>query len=157
MNTHPTSHPSLPSAPRGFGHNALVGIIGGAFLLSFVVAAGLWVSSRGDSSSPAAPAVSSNAVSQASRSASTFATTNAGGGHTVYIVRSEEQAATVMAGIDEANAIRALSGEPLLLDSVVVAGSAAEAAGISDAVTEGNRIFAGLGVSEETVVDLGSS
>jgi len=151
MTIHRSSRPKMPHVPHGFRGNTLVAVIGGAILLGGLVAAGLRVNTRSDSSSPAA---SINAGSRPAQAAGLFASTSTGGGHTVYIARSEQQAATVMTGIDEANAIRSLSGEPLLMESAVVAGSEAEAAAVTGAFTDGNRIFAGLGLREDTIVDL---
>ena len=64
MTIHPSSHPSMPHVPHGFGPNALIAIIGGAVLISALVAAGLWTSTQNDSSSPVAPAASESGVHQ---------------------------------------------------------------------------------------------
>ena len=64
MTIHPSSHPSMPHVPHGFGPNALIAIIGGAVLVSVVVAAGLWDSTQNDASSPAALPVPVSAAHQ---------------------------------------------------------------------------------------------
>jgi hypothetical protein len=74
--------------------------------------------------------------------------------HTVYIAGSEEQAATVLAGINDANVIRDSMGLPPLLDEVAVATSGDEAASIQAAESDLNRILVALFQVENRVVDL---
>jgi hypothetical protein len=74
--------------------------------------------------------------------------------HTIYIVGSEDQAATVSAAISEANAIRSNMNEAPLMDEVVVAMSDDQAAAIESALTDSNGILAGLYGVENSIADL---
>ena len=79
------------------------------------------------------------------------------GDRTTYLVASQQQADAVALGINDANTIRAMSGESPTFDTVLVARSDAEAAAVLEAVADGNRILVTLGEPEEYVVDLRGS
>ncbi len=74
--------------------------------------------------------------------------------HTVYIVGSEQQAASVAAGINDANAIRDNLQLPPMLDEVVVVSSDEEAAVIVARENAINTILQSSYRVENRVVDL---
>ncbi len=149
-----TSVPSMSGSPRGrFGRNVLVGAAG-SVVLAAAIGGGLW--SRSDRNESASPAISAAAAVQPP-SGPSLASSLATAGytpHTVYIVGSEEQAALVRAGINDANAIRSTANEPPLLDEVFVAGSDADADALGSAETAANEILAAQYGVENRIVDL---
>ncbi|MBI5946984.1 MAG: hypothetical protein HY875_02460 [Chloroflexi bacterium] len=152
-----TKSPSIESGAFKHGTGRLIlAVAGGAILLAGVAAAGVWAYHSGDS--PSATVAPLAAVVPAASGAPVASPAGQSRrGETVYIVGSEAQAAGVMAGISEANVIRAVSGEPPFLDTVVVVASDAQAAEVMNAVVEGNRTLAARGEPERTVVDLRGS
>lgn len=76
------------------------------------------------------------------------------GYRTTYFVGTEAQAAALAVAINDANTIRAASGEPVLFDTVLRVRSDVEAAAALGAIADGNRTLVGLGEPEEYVVDL---
>jgi hypothetical protein len=154
MTIHTTSTPTMPSAHRHFGRNALLATVGATVVFA-AAAAGAVVVARSDGSAPAAPPV----VAAAAQPSSTNAVASASSydaPHTVYVVGSEEQAAMIRTGLSDAASIRMAVGEPPLPDteSVVVATSDDEAATIIQGINEANGIRATVGLAENTVVDL---
>jgi hypothetical protein len=150
MNTQPASSPTFPGAPRRFGFNPFVAVVGAALLLGGFVAYGLYARNSGDSVAPAVPGV----VMPAPVPARAVFNAVDRPGRTYFVVASAEQATAVKAGLTEAEAMRYALGEPPLLESVYVADSAADAAAFDAAVVEGNMTLVALGLSEERVVDL---
>lgn len=73
----------------------------------------------------------------------------------IIVVRGPEQAATVRRAVNEANVIRDAFGLSPILDDIVVVHSDTDFARLGDAIAEGNRIRATLGV-EDRLVDLRS-
>lgn len=79
------------------------------------------------------------------------------GYRTTYIVGTEGQAAALAVAINDANTIRAASGESVVFDTVLLVRSDAAAASALEAIADGNRTLVGLGEPEERVVDLRAS
>lgn len=150
VNTQPVSTPTFPGAPRRFGANPVVFVLGGVVLLGGLVAFGLYTSNSGDTASSTASQV------EVARPPSTAYFTDSVDRRawTHYVVGTDEQAMTVRGGLSESDAVRDALGEPVLLESVYVAGSDAEAAAFAAAVTEGNLTLAALGLGEDRVVDV---
>lgn len=149
------SVPSMSGSPRGrLGRNILVAAAGGV-VLAAAVGGGLWVqSARHESASPVvhAPAVAGQPLGQ---SAAVNHVSGAYTPHTIFIVGSEEQAATVSAALNDANLIRHGAGEPPLLDEVVVASTDDAASAVVSAETDRNAILATQYGVENSIVDLG--
>ena len=152
MTVHTTSTPTLPTAPRRFGRNAVLATIGGTIVLAATVTGVLMVRSanREPVSAPVAvvaePAFTSVVVSASSSD----------GPHTVYVVGTEEEAATIRTGLSEAVRIRATVGEMSLpeMESVVVASSDDDAAAVVQGINEANGIRADAGLPAYAVLDL---
>lgn len=147
-----TSAPSVSRSPGSrLGRNALVAAIGASAVIGGTVfATGLWTGADDSGPSPSAGAVTSPAGSGITLSYAAAVLSP----HNVYIVGTEDQAATIAANLNEANAIRDRSSEPALLDEVLVARSDTEAAAIVAAVNEANAILAAQGLTTNVVVDL---
>ena len=148
-----TSVPSMSGSPSGrLGRKFLVAAAG-SVVLAAAVGGGLWV--RSDRQEAASPAVQA-AVAVQPVSTGSLAVARASGDyapHTVYIV-TQEQAASVWGGINDANAIRFAANEPPLLDEVVVANSDEEAAAIVAVMSDSNSILAALYGVENRIVNL---
>jgi hypothetical protein len=79
------------------------------------------------------------------------------GHRTTYFVGTEAQAAALAVAINDANTIRAASGESVVLDTVLLVRSDGEAAAALGAIADGNRTLVALGEPEEHIVDLRAS
>lgn len=109
MNTmHSRTTTTLPGfAKHGTGRLILT-TVGAAVLLGALVTVGLraYTSSDGPSTTVSPPVEPKATVSAPSR--------------TIFVVTSEEHAAAVWAGINEASQISGMTGGPLILSSVIV-------------------------------------
>jgi hypothetical protein len=154
MTIHTTSTPTMPSAHRHFGRNALLATVGGTIVLAAAAASAVLVA-RSDSREPVSPPVVA-AAAQPSFTNAVASASSYDAPYTVYVVGSEEQAAMVRTGFSDAASIRAAAGEPPLpeTESVVVAPSDDEAATVVQAINEANGIRATVGLADYTVVDL---
>jgi hypothetical protein len=144
----------MSGSPRGrLGRNILVAAAG-SVILAAAAGGGLWArSDRHESSAPAVQAAA--AVPPVSAGSLAIRATNGGyTPHTVYIVGSEEQAASVLRGINDANVIRDSQNLPPLLDEVVVASSDEEASAIMAGENDSNAILAALYRVENRIVNL---
>jgi hypothetical protein len=143
----------MSGSPRRLGRKFLVATAG-VVVVAAAVGGGLWA--RSDRQESASPAVQA-AVAVQPASINSLAVSLASGGytpHTVYIVGSEEQAASVWSGINDANVIRDNQNLPPLLDEVVVAQSDDEVAAMVAGFNDGNAILAALYGAENRIVNL---
>lgn len=149
-----TSIPSTSGSPHGRLGRKLFVTAAGSLVLAAIVGGGLWA--RSGNHAPASPAAQAPAVVQAPATGALAVRASDGGytPHTVYIVGSEEQAASVWADINDANVIRNDLMLPPMLDEVVVAATPESAAAVIAGFEDGNRILAALYQVENRIVDL---
>lgn len=139
MNIETTSTPTMSGVSRRFGRRTLLATLGGSVILVTAVGAGLWArSGSGESSSPAVQAVAAQASLNSAVAPAAASHTR----YTVYVVGSEEEAASVEAGIDYGNSILAANGEPPFSYSVFLAEPGEQA----------SHVRFSLGYPEDTVV-----
>ena len=103
MTVHTTSTPTLPSAPRRFGRNAILATVGGGVVLAATVTAAVYMA-RSDTSEPISPPVAAAAVQPAATAIEVASSPAAP--YTVYIAGSAEQASMIEAGLNDSASIR---------------------------------------------------
>jgi hypothetical protein len=115
MNTTTRSVPAIPGAPRQ-GTGRLIVATVAAVLLGALVTAGIWAYTSSD-----APRATVSTPFGLEVPVGVEATVSISGPiKTIYVVSSEEQAATLRVGLNEANQISGMTGGPLRLDAVIV-------------------------------------
>ncbi|MCE7928611.1 MAG: hypothetical protein HUU14_00825 [Dehalococcoidia bacterium] len=155
MNTHVTPTPALPGAAGHLGRRTLFAALGGAVVLVAAFAAVVFARGGSEESPPvAAPAAAALAVEAKSASLGDIVVSPAPAARTIYVVSSEEQAASVSEGLAESNAILGALGEPPQLASVLVFSSLIEDGALFQSLIEDNAILRALGLPEDVIVDL---
>jgi hypothetical protein len=175
MNAHAVSTQVVSGTFKHGAGRIILLALGGTIVAAAVVTAVAVRQSSGSDAPTAAANVALLGAAQAQHDAlidataalfpvgSAFAVSRAASGpdepghHTTYLVGTEGQAAALAVAINDANTIRAASGESAVFDTVLLVRSDAEADAALGAIADGNRILAGLGEPEEYVEDLRGS